>query len=557
MEIQKMRRFIVVTGGPYSGVGKGIVSSSIGLLLKARGINVTAIKIDGYLNRDAGTMSPFEHGEVYVTADGGETDLDIGNYERFIGLELTRAHSMTMGKIYERVASRERAGEYLGKTVQTIPHVTDEISTWIREVADMEVKIDGQVCQPDVCIVEIGGTVGDIETLPVFHAIKRMCADSDTPERFCFVHVSALTYVGSSDGDREPKTKPTQQNIEKLWQQGIRPDILVMRCEKTLPNSTHQKLHTQCFIPLEGVISCYDVKNIHYVPDVLKSQNVLALLETKLSLHLSRTWNLNSYYRLLEYFDTPDLPSVKLAIVGKYTGMNDTYLSLIRAIQYGGFANNVNVEITWIDAESLTNPDKTKTMLANFHGILVPGGFGKRGITGMEHAVEYCYENKIPYLGICLGMQVMITGIMNSVSGLNKYYCSTEWEEPKYAEHYPVIDLLPEQDQKQLGGTMRLGNYETILKEGTLAHKVYGSTHITERHRHRYEVDKKYVDELSEIMTFSGYHKETGLCEITELPDHPFMIGCQFHPEYRSRYWEPHPLFVAFIKATFIYKGDE
>ena len=546
-----MRRFIIVTGGPYSGVGKGVISSSIGLLLKARGINVTAVKIDGYLNRDAGTMSPFEHGEVYVTADGGETDLDLGNYERFIGLELTRVHSMTMGKIYERVAVHERAGEYLGKTVQTIPHVTDEIAAWIREIADTPVKIDGKVCHPDVCIVEIGGTVGDIETLPVFHAIKRMCADSDTPERFCFVHVSQLAYVGSSDGDREPKTKPTQQNIEKLWQQGIRPDILIMRCEKTLPNSTRQKLHTQCFIPLEGVISCYDVKNIHYVPDVLKSQNVLALVETKLGLHLSRTWNLNPYYRLLEYFDKTDLPAVRLAIVGKYTGMNDTYLSLIRAIQYGGFANNVHVAITWIDAE------KFQESMNDYDGYLVPGGFGSRGIEGMERVVELCYKNKIPYFGICLGMQVMITGIMNSVnSGSNKYYCSAEWETPKYAEHHVIIDLLPEQDQKLLGGTMRLGNYETTIVEGSLAAEIYGKKQITERHRHRYEVTKN-KEELSSWIKGTGFHEQTGLCEIAEVNHRKFMIGCQFHPEYRSRYWEPHPLFVAFVEAILVYKNEQ
>ena len=381
------RRFIIVTGGPYSGVGKGVVSSSIGLLLKARGVNVTAIKFDGYLNIDAGTMSPFEHGEVFVTRDGGETDLDLGNYERFNGLELTSEHSITMGKIYENVRNNERSGKYLGKTVQIIPHVTDEISTWVRRVADTDVMIDGKMVTPDVCILEIGGTVGDIETLPVFHAIKSMCAEPDTNESFSFIHVSALSYVESSDGDREPKTKPTQHNIATLGPLGIRPDILVMRCEKPVSEEVRRKLHTQCFIPLAGVISCYDVKNIHYVPEVLKKQNILGLLETRLDLHLDRVWQLDNYYKLLSYFDS-DLTEVTLAIVGKYTGMNDTYLSLIRAIQHGGFANKVRVNITWIDAETLTSKEKTSEGLGGFLGVLVPGGFGKRGIEGMESALE-------------------------------------------------------------------------------------------------------------------------------------------------------------------------
>ena len=538
-------KFIVVTGGPYSGVGKGINSSSIGMLLKARGIYVTAIKIDGYLNRDAGTMSPFEHGEVYVTADGGETDLDLGNYERFIGLELTKINSMTMGKVYERVANKERAGDYLGKTVQIIPHVTDEIAAWIREVADTPVKINGETQIPSVCIVEIGGTVGDMETEPVFMTIKRMRSEMRANEKFCFVHVSELSYVGSSDGDREPKTKPTQHNVEKLGEKGINPDILIMRCRKAISDEVRGKLQTQCSVPKGGVLSCYDVKNIHFVPDILKKQDVLAIIETKLGLHLNHTWNLKAYYEFLEYFDQTDLSVVKLAIVGKYTGKNDTYLSLIRSIQHGAFANNVHVDITWIDAENYNTEE-----LLNFDGILVPGGFGKRGIQGMEKAVNFSQQYSIPYFGICLGMQVMITGIMNSRHP-NVYYCSEEWREPKYVYHKVVIDLLPKQDQKLLGGTMRLGNYETTIIDNSQAMKIYrDSKKIIERHRHRYEVTKDETI-FEGLIKFTGFHQKTGLPEIAEgtgVTKH-FMIGCQFHPEYRSRFWNPHPLFVAFVRA--------
>jgi CTP synthase len=538
--------YIFVTGGPYSGVGKGVIASAIGLLLKARGIIVTVIKIDGYYNIDAGTMSPFEHGEVYVTADGGETDLDLGNYERFLGLELTRASSMTMGKIYESVAKRERAGEYLGQTVQVVPHVTDEIARWIREVAGTPVVIDGsEPAIADVCIVEIGGTVGDMETLPVFHAIKHMCADS-TDEQFCFIHVSALSYVGSSDGDREPKTKPTQHNVEELGKLGIYPDLLIMRCEKPISDVVRRKLHTHCRVPMEGIISSYDVKNIHFVPQILKDQNVIGFLETKLNLKLNRVWKLEKYYELLEYFENDKLPIVKLAVVGKYTGMNDTYLSLIRAIQHGGFANQVHVEITWIEADTLQSAD----LLNHFDGVLVPGGFGTRGIKGMQNAVEFCIEKSIPYFGICLGMQVMVC----EVAKKNKEFdyqrpISSEWYDGTKIPQSRVIDLLPEQDQKLLGGTMRLGNYETAIVEGSLAHKIYGTGGVIERHRHRYEVNREYVEELSKVMTFSGYHIRTGLKEIVEVNGHPFMIACQFHPEYISRYWKPHPLFIAFVKA--------
>jgi CTP synthase len=546
-KLNRVRKFIIVTGGPYSGLGKGINASSIGKLLKARGVTVTALKIDGYKNIDAGTMSPFEHGEVYVTFDGGETDLDLGNYERFIGLELTRKHSLTMGKILMNVLTREREGGYLGKTVQDIPHVTDEIAAWIRDVADTPVKIDGETVQPEVCIVEIGGTVGDTETLNVFHSIKRMCAEPETNESFCFVHISPIVYVGSSDGDREPKTKPAQQSVSKLWELGIRPDILIMRCEKHEHlEKVRQKLHTQCFVPMEGVISCPDAKDIHYVPELLKQQNILGLVETKLGLSLSRVWNLDPYYNLLNYFDQTDLPEVQLAIVGKYTGMNDTYLSLIRAIEHGGFANNVRVNITWIDAENYE-----LEILQNFHGVLVPGGFGTRGIDGMRKAVKLCKENKVPYFGICLGMQVMVCELytLSKDWGYNPP-SSAEWEE--FGAGPKVINILPEQDQKLLGGTMRLGNYETTINDGSQVMGIYKSDKIIERHRHRYEVSKRHVDDLSQVMRFSGYHKETNLCEIVELPDHPFMIGCQFHPEYRSRYWEPHPLFVAFVKALIL-----
>jgi CTP synthase len=554
-------KYVFVSGGPSSGIGKGIVASTVAALFDAKDIPVTVVKIDGYLNYDADKMSPYEHGEAYVTADGAVTDLDLGNYERFVGLELCGDNSITMGKIHHGVAAKERAGEYDGKTVQIVPHITNEIKDRIRRVANAPVSIKGKFAQPEVCIIEIGGTVGDMETLPVFHAVKQMIYEErNTPNSMSFIHVSQLSYAGSSDGDREEKTKPTQHNIEVLRSLGISPDILIMRCEKPMLPETREKLATHCLV--YNVLDCYNVPNIHYVPQMLHKQNLLPIICKQLTLDQTNPPLPEHYKALIEYFDAMsnnvsgegNVPTFslksQLAIVGKYTGMNDTYLSLIRAIQHGAYANNTLVEITWIDAETI-NQQCVDTILKFAHGILIPGGFGSRGITGMMYAAKYARTNNIPYFGICLGMQIMVSEFATTVHISDLCYQSAEWCD---CEKEHLIQLLPDQDPAHtLGRPMRLGNYSCKLQEGSTAYKCYGGVDsgiksITERHRHRYEINNNAVGYLEDGLTFSGVH-DGRLCEIAENVGKKFSVGCQFHPEFRSRYWEPHPLFKAFIAA--------
>lgn len=565
-----INRYVFVTGGPMSGIGKGIIASSIAMLLGWNNIPTTAIKIDGYLNYDADTMSPYEHGEAYVTADGGVSDLDLGNYERFVGLELTRDNSITMGKIYAEVTYKERAGEYGGKTVQLVPHVTDAIKNWIRRVAQAPAVIEtfstkkSKAVQPQVCIVEIGGTVGDMETLPVFHAIKQMIYESSiaevVTEKLCFIHVTHLSYVGSSDGDREEKTKPTQHNIELLRSLGISPNIMVVRCEKGIGHDARAKLAAQCLVP--HIINSYNVPNIHFVPEVLHKQKIMPIIGNLLELDALNAPVPESYEKLLTYFRCEPQVTLSLAIVGKYTGMNDTYLSLIRAIQHAAFAHNVEVIPEWIDAHNIYNQslhdDAYYNQLEKYHGILVPGGFGSRGIACMIGTAKYARKHNIPYFGICLGMQVMVADFAQEVLPdiRNDICCqSAEWCTECSKDH--AIQLLPGQQGTQSGSTMRLGNYTCNIEAGSIAHKCYSlfnqNQTVTERHRHRYEVNNNIVGYLEDHgLIFSGVHcsSEYGvLCEIAELQGNKFHVGCQFHPEFLSRHWSPHPLFYGFISA--------
>lgn len=579
-------KYLFVTGGPMSGIGKGIIASSIAMILGWYNIPTTAIKIDGYLNYDADTMSPYEHGEAYVTSDGGVSDLDLGNYERFVDIELTKDNSITMGKIYKEVSAKERSGDYKGKTVQIVPHITDAIKNWIRRVAKSPAIISGNKIQPKVCIVEIGGTVGDIETLPVFHAIKQMIYESKCSNKFteklCFVHVTHLSYVGSSDGNIEEKTKPTQHNVELLRSLGISPDIMVVRCAKSITFEARSKLAIQCLVP--HIINSYNVPNIHFVPEVLNNQNIVSIianiLELKGVVEVENPAIPNSYQKLLNYFKNNGEIILKLAIIGKYTGMNDTYLSLIRAIQHAAYAHNVHVIPEWIDAKelyegSLNDSNYYHNILQHYHGILVPGGFGSRGILGMLGAAKYARTHNKPYFGICLGMQVMVAEYAQEmlVDYENSICChSTEWCYYNHDKKH-IIQLLPGQDSEQSGSTMRLGNFTCNIEPGTIAYNCYNFREntakqpfslktsssscafitITERHRHRYEVNNDLVGHLEDYgLIFSGVHrsKEYGnLCEIAELREKKFYLGCQFHPEFLSRHWKPHPLFYGFIFA--------
>lgn len=558
------QKYVFVTGGPMSGIGKGIIASSVAMLLGWAKIPTTAIKIDGYLNYDADTMSPFEHGEAYVTADGGVTDLDLGNYERFVGLELSKNNSVSMGKIHAEVARKERAGFYNGKTVQIVPHVTDEIKGWIRRVAATLVMINDVLTKPTICVIEIGGTVGDMETMPVFHAIKQMQFEENR-ENFCFIHVTHLSYVGSSDGDREEKTKPTQHNVELLRSLGISPDIMIVRCEKPLSKETRTKLSAQCMV--HHIIDSYNVPNIHYVPQVLFDQNLLSKINSVIGTSVSTVNVPDDYKKLIEYFDKVEHPSllpymegysltpVKIGIVGKYTGMNDTYLSLIRAIQHASFANNVNPIIKWIDAEALNftftckNNVYSSELLDDVHGIIIPGGFGSRGIMGMFNAIRYARQRNIPCFGICLGMQLIVSEYFDSITLGMEYCCqSSEW---CVCSKQHAIQVMNGRDGKAASGqTMRLGNYYCTIKPDSIASKLYKKNEILERHRHRYEINNNIVNTLEDNgMIFSGVCNNH-LREIAEVPKNKFHIGCQFHPEFKSRHWNPHPLFNGFIIAA-------
>ena len=521
-------KFVFVTGGVMSGLGKGITAASVGRLLTNAGFDVTAVKIDPYLNVDAGTMNPFQHGEVYVLKDGAEVDLDLGNYERFLDIDMTADHNITTGKTYRHVIEKERAGDYLGRTVQIIPHITDDIKRRIREAAD----------GTDVCIVEVGGTVGDIEGMQFLEALRQFAHEED-PADVMFMHVTLVPY--SKNG--EQKTKPTQHSVKELRSIGLQPDVLIGRCEDRLEPSTRRKIALFCDVEPGAVFSNPDVDDIYHVPLVLEDEGLHEFVMGHFNLHdqadspgeRDTTWR--------EIVTRKPEGSVDIALVGKY-GLEDAYMSIHEALKHAGFEHGVEVSTHWVASDEMT--DEHQDRLENAAGIVVPGGFGSRGTEGKIAAIEYARSQSVPFLGLCLGFQMAVVEFARNVLGLEGAHSS---EVDPDTDH-PVIDLLPEQQElDDMGGTMRLGAHETNIEPGTFAAEMYGGTSCTERHRHRYEVNPDYIDELTEAgMVFSGWCGPR--MEILELPDHPFFVGTQFHPEFRSRPGRASPPFVHFLDAA-------
>jgi CTP synthase len=527
-----MTKYIFVTGGVVSSLGKGITASSLGRLLKSRGLKVDMVKCDPYLNVDPGTMNPYQHGEVYVTEDGAETDLDLGHYERFLDQDMTRKNNCTAGQIYDTVLAKERRGEFLGKTVQVIPHITNEIKSRITAIAPGK----------DIVIVEVGGTVGDIESLPFLEAIRQLRLDVGR-DNVLYVHVTLVPYIKSAE---EMKTKPTQHSVMKLREIGIEPDIIVCRTERPLDEDIRAKLSLFCSVPIEAVIEARDVASIYEVALAFEREGLdeLALMQLR---QRSQRQGMQEWAGMVEKIKNPRR-KVTIALAGKYVELKDAYKSVVEALLHGGIANDARVNIKYLDVES---PDLEQE-LAEVQGILVPGGFGDRGIEGKISVVQYARERNIPYLGLCLGMQVAVIEFARNVCNM-KNANSTEFN-PKAA--YPVIDILP--DQKNIenkGGTMRLGTYSCKLKAASQAATIYGKTQVDERHRHRFEFNAKYRRTIeSHGLKVSGEYVEKHLPEIVELPTHPFFIGVQFHPEFKSRPLRPHPLFRGFIAAALNFK---
>ena len=545
-------KYVVVTGGVLSGLGKGITASSIGVLLKSAGLSVTSVKIDPYLNCDAGTMSPFEHGEVYVLDDGGEVDLDLGNYERFLDIALTRDNNITTGKVYQAVIERERKGDYLGKTVQVIPHITNEIQEWIERVANK--SSDGSSKTPDACVIELGGTVGDIESAPFIEALRQFQFRVGK-ENICFVHVSLVPVMGPVG---EQKTKPTQHTVKELRGLGIIPDILVCRSENPLDYETREKLAAFCHVSPEAVVSAHDVSNIYRIPILLDEQGVSEVLSKEIGFALPDSRPLlEDWIKMAETVDNLD-EVVKIAMVGKYTGLSDSYLSVIKALQHSSFEVNRKLQINWIEAENLDEKVKRDDaekyneawkLLKESDGILVPGGFGIRGIEGKIKAAEYARLNKIPYLGVCLGLQIATIEFCRNVLGMEKAN-STEFDENT---PHPVVVFMPEISKTHMGGTMRLGTKPTpFLVEDCKMKRLYGNKpHVDERHRHRYEVNPELITMIEEAgLIYVGKDEPGQRCEIMELENHPFYVGTQYHPEFKSRPGRPSPPFLGLLKAS-------
>jgi CTP synthase len=535
-----MTKFIFVTGGVVSSLGKGIAAASLGAILESRGLKITMLKLDPYINVDPGTMSPFQHGEVFVTDDGAETDLDLGHYERFVNQRMTRRNNFTTGQIYESVIKKERRGDYLGGTVQVIPHITDEIKQCIRQGA-----ADAQVA-----IVEIGGTVGDIESLPFLEAIRQMAVELPR-EDTCFMHLTLLPYLPSAG---EIKTKPTQHSVKELREIGIQPDILICRADRELPEDERRKIALFTNVKVEAVISAPDVNSIYKIPAGLHAQNLDEIVLNKLAVQAPPA-DLAPWNRLVEVVEHPR-QEVEIALVGKYVDLTESYKSLTEALTHAGIHNDCRVRIHYVDSEKLET--EGTGCLANMDAVLVPGGFGKRGVEGKIKAIAYARENRIPYLGICLGMQLAVVEFARHCAGLAQAH-STEFE-PQTPE--PVIALITEfttsdgrleqrSESSDLGGTMRLGGQECRLEQGSLALRIYGAESIVERHRHRYEVNNRFVPTLEAAgLRISGHSSVQDLCEMIELPDHPWFVACQFHPEFTSTPRRGHPLFSAFIRAA-------
>jgi CTP synthase len=529
-----MTKFIFVTGGVVSSLGKGLASASIGRLLEARGLKVQLMKLDPYINVDPGTMSPFQHGEVFVTDDGAETDLDLGHYERFTSAKMSKANNWTSGRIYLSVIEKERRGIYLGKTVQVIPHITDEIKAVIRAVPEKD------PC--DVLVVEIGGTVGDIESLPFLEAIRQI-GNEEGKQNAIFIHVTLVPYIAAAG---ELKTKPTQHSVKELREIGIAPDILLCRSDRPISLDLRKKIALFCNVEERAVISALDVQTIYEVPLFFHDQGLDSLILEKLGLQ-AREADLKAWRELVSLIKEPSGGMVKIGIVGKYVELEDSYKSLREALTHAGVANNLRVQLEWIESESLVSDE---SRLGEVDAILVPGGFGRRGIAGMIKAVKYARKTKTPYLGICLGMQVACIEFTRNVCGLAEAD-STEFNpETPHPVIFKLRDLI---DVEDFGGTMRLGAWTCKLNKGSLAYEIYGRCEeISERHRHRYEFNPEYKKLLEEKgLKFSGMSPDEKFVEIIEIPDHPFFIGCQFHPEYKSKPLAPHPIFVAFVKAAF------
>jgi CTP synthase len=533
-----MTKYIFVTGGVVSSLGKGLAASSIGCLLEARGLSVSLIKLDPYINVDPGTMSPFQHGEVFVTDDGAETDLDLGHYERFTHAPLSQANNWTTGRIYLSVIEKERRGDYLGKTIQVVPHITNEIKAAVRAVAEKD--------NPDAIIVEIGGTVGDIESLPFLEAIRQM-GNEEGAGNTLFIHVTLVPYIAAA---KELKTKPTQHSVKELRQIGIAPDILLCRSEKPLSYDLRSKIALFCNVKESAVISAQDVDTIYDVPLAFHEQGLDELIVTQLGFGDRASHSELSEWRdLVGTVREPSGGEASIAIVGKYVELEDSYKSLREALTHGGVANNLRVSVKWIESEGLMDDDY-ESRLRDFDAILVPGGFGKRGVAGMIRAISYARKSHTPYFGICLGMQTACIEFAQNVCGL-KDSDSTEFDEKT---PQPIIFKLRDLvDVEDLGGTMRLGAWPCNLSKGSLAQEVYGSEEISERHRHRFEFNPEFRETLERAgMVFSGVSPDGKFVEIVELArdEHPWFLGCQFHPEYKSKPLNAHPLFSAFVRAA-------
>ena len=530
-----MAKYIFVTGGVVSSLGKGIGAASIGCLLESRGLRVTLQKFDPYLNVDPGTMSPFQHGEVYVTDDGAETDLDLGHYERFTHAPLTQANNLTSGRLYEQIIARERRGDYLGKTVQVIPHVTNEIKATVRKVST----------GVDVVIVEIGGTVGDIESLPFLEAIRQLRHELGR-ENTLFVHVTLVPWIAAA---QELKTKPTQHSVKELRAIGIQPDILLCRSEKPLNRELKEKIALFCDVNVEAVITARDVDSVYEVPIDFADQGVDEIVLKLLGLEAGSR-NLSEWKEMLRRLYNP-ADVVEIGIVGKYVEYEDSYKSLKEALLHGGLAHDRKVKITWIESAELIWPG-CASLLDRFDGILVPGGFGQRGVEGMLNSIRFAREKKVPYFGICLGMQTMVMEYARNVCGLEGANSTEFDQDPRHRVIYKLREL---KGVDELGGTMRLGAYECHLAEGSFAREAYGREVISERHRHRYEFNREYEEILTANgLRLTGQTPDGIYVEICEVADHPWFLGCQFHPEFKSKPLEPHPLFRAFIGASAQYR---
>lgn len=536
MSSKKKVKYIFVTGGVVSSLGKGITASSLGLLLKMRGYKVTIQKFDPYINVDPGTMNPFQHGEVYVTEDGAETDLDLGHYERFLDVNMTKANNTTTGQVYNEVITKERRGEFLGATVQVIPHITDEIKTRMKKLSELD--------EYDFIITEIGGTVGDIESLPFLESMRQLMLQLGRKNTIS-LHVTLVPYIKSAG---EVKTKPTQHSVKNLLELGIQPDILICRSEKKLAKEIRDKIALFCNVESRSVISAYDCSSIYEVPLVFYKEKVDQIVLKHLNIP-ERKIKLEEWENFFEKVKNPT-KTVDIAVCGKYIEMQDAYKSIIESFIHAGAENDARVKLHWISAEDLET-EKPKSLLKGMHGILIPGGFGERGVEGKINAITYARENNIPFFGICLGLQCAVIEYARNVCGITKAH-SSEFHKTRFN----VVDIMPDQKNiKNIGGTMRLGAYPCTIEKNTKAYLAYKSEYITERHRHRYEVNNKFRTVLqSNGLVFSGLSPDRELVEMIELKDHPWFVGCQFHPELKSRATKAHPLFRDFVKAAINFK---